>query len=61
MRLTDRYRAEYLARDDTLPGDVFIDWNVQSEIMHDLTRDESKTESREIHRWPEIVAKYFQS
>ncbi len=61
VRLTDRYRAEYLARDDTLPGDVFIDWNVQSEIMRDLTRDESKNESRKISIWSEVVAEYFQS
>ncbi len=61
LGLTDRYRAEYQARDSTLPGDVFIDLNVQSEIMRDLMRDESKNVGQEIQLWPEMVAEYFQS
>jgi serine/threonine protein kinase len=59
LALTDRYRADYLARDDTLPGDIFMDWNVQSEIMHDLMRDESLKESRDVQLWPEVMAEYL--
>jgi serine/threonine protein kinase len=60
-RLTIGYRTAYLAREGTLPGDVFIDWNVQAEIMDDLTRDETSMERRDVNIWPEVVAKYFQA
>jgi hypothetical protein len=59
LALTDRYRADYLSRDDTLPGDIFMDWNVQSEIMNDLMRDESRNESRDVQLWPEVMAEYL--
>jgi hypothetical protein len=57
--LITRYRASYLARDDTLPNDIFIDWNVQSEIMRDLTRDESNAKTQTTKLWPEVVSEYF--
>lgn len=59
--LISHYRAAYLARDDTLPNDVFIDWNVQSEIMRDLTRDESNPSNRTTKLWPAVVSAYFRS
>jgi hypothetical protein len=53
--LIGRYRTSYLARN---PNDIFTDWNVQSEIMRDLMRDESTNESQVVRLWGEIVEQY---